>query len=161
MKRFLTCLPLCFSLMALPALAGPHVPAALAMACGAGEPAVDVSMMTRHAALKFAAEHAIAAQQHSPCHEAKASANRHGRHAGHGAEAPSAHRHANAGGAGGKCMRCAACPVGAAALPTLPALTALPELMLAHHGLAARHAPLAALADAAPASQPRPSAAHC
>lgn len=158
MKRFLTCLPLCFSLMALPALAAPNVPAALAMACSAGEPAADVSMMTRHAALKSAAEEAIAAQEQAPCREAKAGANRHARHAGHGAEAPSAHRHANAGG---KCMTCAACPIGAAALPTLPALTALPELMLAHPGLAARHAPLAAFADAAPAGQPRPTAAHC
>jgi hypothetical protein len=156
MKRFLTCLSLCFSLTALPVLAAPNEPpAALSTACGAGDPAADVSMMTRHAALKSAAEQAIAAREPAPCREAKVGSHRHARHARHDAEAPAVHRHANAGG---QCTSCAACPVGAKALP---ALTALPELMLAHPGLAARHAPLAAFSDAAYGSQPRPGAAHC
>lgn len=148
MKRFLTCLPLCLGLVALPVFSSPSVPVHGGTTCGAAEPAADVSMMTRHAALKSAAEAAIAGEPQTPCRDGKKAPDRHAGHAAHRSHhEPATHRHA----ARGMC---------AAAMPAA-ALVALPELMLAHHGPGTPRAPLADLADAAPAGWSGPANAHC
>lgn len=147
MKRLLLCLPLCFGLVAAPALSTPNVPAHGGAGCGAGEPAADISLMDRHAALKSAAEAAIAGQAQATCRDdGKPAPDRHAAdasHAGHRHHRAGHHRH----GSGGMC---------AATTPI-----ALPELMQAHHGRATPRAPFAELAESAPALPLHQGKAHC
>ncbi|WP_420995340.1 hypothetical protein ACKI2N_028140 [Cupriavidus sp. 30B13] len=186
MKRFLSCFLLCLAMIALPAqgtaaavmmvcstaqsIQAPSRQALPAMAAMAVDSPAIESMMVRHAAVKSAAETALAGGH---CHETAAahemadsddtamatSADHVAMHrAGHaaGQHAGSHHTDHHAGhGANGTCSACAACAAGAV-MPTV-----LPELALASHGHAAPQAALAAFTGFLPIPSDRPPAARC